>query len=44
MKKLKQKNLYKVVNVDTGQIKAHHTSRSKADKMIRLLNYIDAKK
>ena len=41
---IKVKNYYKVINKDTGQVKAKNTTKIKFSRMIRLLNYIDAKK
>ena len=40
----KVKNYYKVINQNDGKVKAKHTTREKGKRMIRLLNYIDAKK
>ena len=39
----KVKNYYKVVNKNDGKVKAKHTTREKGKRMIRLLDYIDAK-
>jgi len=44
IKKIRNKNVYQVVNIDTGAIKAKHTTKEKAEAMIRLLHYIDHKK
>ena len=44
MRKLRDENFYKVVNKDTGRILAKKTTDNKAKKMIKLLNYVDAKK
>ena len=44
MRKLRDENFYKVVNKDTGRILAKKTTDNRAQKMIKLLNYIDAKK
>ena len=41
---IKLKNYYKVINKNTGQVKAKKTTKINAERMIRLLNYIDAKK
>lgn len=35
---------YRVRNKDTGEIKAKGTTKAKAEKMIRLLGWIDSKK
>ena len=43
IKKIRDENFYKVVNKD-GKILAKKTTDNKAKKMIKLLNYIDAKK
>ena len=40
----KVKNYYKVINKNDGKVKAKHTTREKGKRMIRLLDYIDAKK
>ena len=40
----KVKNYYKVINKNDGKVKAKQTTREKGKKMIRLLDYIDAKK
>ena len=40
----KMKNYYKVINKNDGKVKAKHTTREKGKRMIRLLDYIDAKK
>jgi len=39
--KLPNKNLYKVVNEKNGDVKAKQTTKEKADKQIRLLNYVE---
>ena len=44
MRKLRDENFYKVVNKDTGRILAKKTTDKNGKKMIKLLNYIDAKK
>ena len=44
MRKIKDQNFYKVVNKDTGKILAKKTTDKNGKKMIKLLNYIDAKK
>ena len=44
MRKLKDENFYRVVHKDTGKILAKKTTDNKAKKMIKLLNYVDAKK
>ena len=44
MRKLKDQNFYRVVNNDTGKILAKKTTDKNGKKMIKLLNYIDAKK
>ena len=38
------KNYYKVINKNDGKVKAKHTTKEKGKRMIRLLDYIDAKK
>ena len=43
IKKLRDQNFYKVVNKD-GKSLAKKTTDNKAKKMIKLLNYVDAKK
>ena len=40
----KVKNYYKVINKNDGKVKANHKTKEKGKRMIRLLNYIDAKK
>ena len=40
----KVKNYYKVINKNDGKVKAKHTTKEKGKRMIRLLDYIDAKK
>ena len=40
----KIKNYYKVINKNDGKKKAKHTTKEKGKRMIRLLDYIDAKK
>ena len=40
IKKIKNKNLYKVINTDTKQIKSKHTTLENAKNQIRLLNAI----
>ena len=40
IKKIKNKNLYKVINKETGDIKSKHTTLENAKKQIRLLNGI----
>jgi len=35
---------YRVINIDKNEIKAKHTTKSKAMKQIKLLEYIDHKK
>ena len=42
--KIKDENFYRVVNKDTGKILAKQTTDKNGKKMIKLLNYIDAKK
>ena len=44
MRKLRDENFYKVVNKDTGRILAKKTTDKNGKKMIKLLNYVDAKK
>ena len=44
MRKIKDQNFYKVVNKDTGKILAKKTTDKNGKKMIKLLNYVDAKK
>ena len=44
MRKIKDENFYRVVNKDTGKINAKKTTKKNGEKMIKLLNYIDAKK
>lgn len=39
--KLPKKDLYKVINKETKRVIAKHTTKEKALKQIRLLNYID---
>ena len=41
IKKIKNKNLYQVINKDTGAIKSKHTTLENAKKQIRLLNGIE---
>lgn len=41
MIKIPKKDLYKVINKDTKRIISKHTTKEKALKQIRLLNYID---
>ena len=38
IKKIKNKNLYQVINTQTKKIKSKHTSLENAEKQIRLLN------
>ena len=40
----KMKNYYKVVNKNDSKVEAKHTTKEKGTRMIRLLDYIDAKK
>ena len=40
IKKIKNKNLYKVINKETGDIKSKHTTLENAKKQIKLLNGI----
>ena len=40
MIKLRDKNLYKVINVKTGEVHAKGTTRKKAEAQIRLLNQL----
>ena len=35
---------FRVINIDKKEIKAKRTTKAKAEKQIRLLEYIDAKK
>lgn len=42
IKKIKGK--YQVKNIDTGKIKAYHTTKEKAEAQIRLLEYVDRNK
>jgi len=42
--KLPNKNLYKVINKKNGDIKAKKTTKEKAEKQIRLLNYVETLK
>ena len=44
MRKIKDQNFYRVVNKDTGKILAKKTTDKNGKKMIKLLNYVDAKK
>ena len=44
MRKLKDKQFYEVVNKNDGKVKAKHTTKTRGEKMIKLLNYVDAKK
>ena len=44
MRKLKDENFYKFVNKDTGKVNPKKTTKKNGEKMIKLLNYIDAKK
>ena len=44
MRKLRDQKFYEVVNKNDGKMKTKHTTREKGKKMIRLLDYIDAKK
>ena len=44
MRKIKDENFYRVVNKDTGKILVKKTTDNRAKKMIKLLNYVDAKK
>ena len=41
---IKKGNYYQVRNKDTGRINAKKTTKTKAEGMIRLLNYVDPKK
>ena len=41
IRKLPKKNCYRVRNKYTGRIAAYCTSRKKAERQIRLLEYID---
>ena len=38
------KNYYKVSNKNDGKVKAKHTTKEKGKRMIKLLDYIHAKK
>jgi len=38
--KLRGKDKYKVVNIDTGKIMAYHTTKEKAMKQLKLLGYL----
>ena len=40
----KMKNYYKVINKNDGKVKGKHTTKEKGKRMIKLLDYIDAKK
>ena len=40
----KVKNYYKVINKNDGKLKEKNTTKEKGKRMIRLLDYIDAKK
>jgi len=42
--KLPNKNLYKVINEKNGDIKSKQTTKEKAEKQIRLLNYVETLK
>ena len=37
LRKIRNKNLYKVFNTNTGKIFSHHTTKEKAESQIRLL-------
>lgn len=41
MVKLRNKNLYKVINTRTGEVHAKRTTRKKAEAQVRLLNSIE---
>jgi len=42
--KLPNKNLYKVIKEKNGDIKEKKTTKEKAEKQIRLLNYVETLK
>ncbi len=42
--KKKNNGKYQVVNIDKNERKAKNTSKTKAEKQVKLLNYIDSKK
>ena len=42
--KKKSNGKFQVINKDTGQIKAKNTTKTKALKQIKLIEYLDAKK
>ena len=44
IRKLPNKNLYRVFNRETGEIHAKAATRGNAEKQIRLLNMIESKK
>ena len=44
MRKINDEKFYRVVNKDTGKILAKKTTDKNRKKMIKLLNYVDAKK
>ena len=44
IRKIKNKNKYQVVNLDTGDIKAKGTTKAKAENMIKVLHMIEGKR
>jgi hypothetical protein len=44
IRKIKNKNLYSVKNIETGKTHAKATSLQKAKRQVKLLNMIDSKK
>jgi hypothetical protein len=44
MTKVRNKPLYRVKNIDTGQIYSYGTTKTKAKKQIKLLNMLHARK
>ena len=44
VRKIRNKNLYKVINRDTGEIHSHGSTKANATKQVRLLHMIENKK
>ena len=44
VRKIRNKNLYKVINRDTGEIHSHDSTKANATKQVRLLHMIENKK
>ena len=44
IRKIRNKNLYRITNMDTGKIESYGTTLEKARRQVRLLHMIDSQK